>query len=337
MGSEMCIRDSKKTDFIPYQIEFSPKARQRMAEYLNDANFEQKWDAQHIRLCMYEGMARPVPKRPGFFRDDYGVVWDRTGEDKILGTMEKLCIPDMQAVSYSFPSFNKARMAKVYDEFFRTLGDHYPIAGIGLAVYERAWTLAGIKPLLHAMSAYPQQTERLFQSICQNALEIIDFALTYDFDGFFVGDDWTCPTGLEMGGDHWRRYIKPVLREIYARVHTHGKKVFQHSCGDISEILPDLVEIGLDCYQTLQPECYDLAAVKQRYGNSLAFWGGISTKQYLRTETPAQAREEARQAMTILGADGGYIAAPSHVLTEEISPENILEVLAAFKEQQQHF
>lgn len=61
----------------------------------------------------------------------------------------------------------------------------------------------------------------------------------------------------------------------------NNKYIIQHSCGDISELFPDLIDIGLDCYQTFQTEIYDMDGFKRDYGNDLSIWGGISTQQIL--------------------------------------------------------
>ena len=84
-----------------------------------------------------------------------------------------------------------------------------------------------------------------------------------------------------------------------------GRFIIQHSCGDIHEIFPDLIDIGLDCYQTFQPEIYDIAAVKREFGQDLAFWGGISTQQLLPYAAPNKVKEEAKRLMDIMSKGGG--------------------------------
>jgi uroporphyrinogen decarboxylase len=71
------------------------------------------------------------------------------------------------------------------------------------------------------------------------------------------GDDWGHQSGLIMGPILWRKFIKPRMARMYSRIKRHDKYILQHSCGDISQIFPDLIEIGLDVYQTFQPEIYD--------------------------------------------------------------------------------
>ena len=69
------------------------------------------------------------------------------------------------------------------------------------------------------------------------------------------------------------------MARFYKKVKDKGLFAFQHSCGDCHELFPDLIESGLDCYQTFQPEVYDVREMKKLYGDRLAFWGGISTQQ----------------------------------------------------------
>ena len=82
----------------------------------------------------------------------------------------------------------------------------------------------------------------------------------------------------------------------------------QHSCGDVETIFEDLIEIGLDCYQTFQPEIYDIAKVKEKYGARLNFWGGISTQQCLAHATPEEVKAETVRVMKIMSKNGGYIS-----------------------------
>ena len=75
--------------------------------------------------------------------------------------------------------------------------------------------------------------------------------------------DWGQQHGLIMGLEHWRHYIKPQMARLYKKVKDKRLFAFQHSCGDCHELFPDLIESGLDCYQTFQPEVYDVREMKK--------------------------------------------------------------------------
>ena len=140
-----------------------------------------------------------------------------------------------------------------------------------------------------------------------------------------------------MGPKYWREYIKPRVSRMYEHAHKNGKYVIQHSCGDIHELFPDLIEIGLNCYQTFQPEIYDIVKVKSEFGKDLTFWGGISTQQLLPNATAEEVRQETTRIMKIMGKGGGYIAAPTHAVPNDVPPENILAMFDVFMNQERYF
>ena len=162
---------------------------------------------------------------------------------------------------------------------------------------------------------------------------MIDILNEYPLDGIYFGDDWGQQRGLIMGPELWRTFIKPRMAALYQRAKKGGKFILQHSCGDIHEIFLDLIEVGLDCYQTFQPEIYDVEAVKREFGRDLAFWGGISTQQLLPYAMPERVKEETRRMIDVMGKEGGYIVAPTHAVPADVPPENILAMLEVFENQ----
>jgi uroporphyrinogen decarboxylase len=158
-------------------------------------------------------------------------------------------------------------------------------------------------------------------------------ALQWDIDGMLFGDDWGMQHGLIMGPRMWRKFLKPCLKRMYGRVKSAGKFVLQHSCGDISEVYPDLAEIGLDAHQTFQPEIYDIAEIKRQYAGKLSFWGGISTQRLLPFATPDEVRSETARIIGVMGQGGGFIAAPTHAVPPDVPPENILAMADVFQHQ----
>lgn len=120
---------------------------------------------------------------------------------------------------------------------------------------------------------------------------------------------------------------------MYERIKSKGKIVSQHACGDNYAISPDLVEIGLDIYQTLQPEIYDLVKVKREFGSELALWGGISTQKLLPFGTPAEVRKVVKDTLTMMGKDEGYIAGPTHDIIEGVPPQNIAAFIEVLQNQ----
>lgn len=321
----------KETDLLPYNIDFTHQSYDNMLKYTKDPDFEEKMGC-YLHCIHYGGWPTEIEGRPGYFRDDYGVVWNRNGADKDIGVIADVVMeePDIDAI----PDFylNEERLRKEIEETLKTKEDKFVYAGIGFSLFERYWSLCGMEDALAYMISDPEFTHALLDKICTFNLRIIDIFNEYPFDAIYFGDDWGQQIGLIMGPNNWRKFIKPHIAKMYARVKAAGKFVLQHSCGDINDILGDLVEIGLDCYQTFQPEIYDIVEVKKKYGDKLSFWGGISTQQLLPFATPQKVKEETRRIINILKRGGGYIAAPTHALPFDVPCENIQAMFEVFQE-----
>ena len=319
----------RKTDFVPYTIGLTSQAHQKTAEYLKNDNFMA--DAgNHITTVGFGGMNEIKPE---YFQDDFGVVWNRTGADKDIGVIDNLMIPEPEKGIYKFPDIPVDDIRKNCEQVLAEKQDMFTAATIGFSLFERAWTLTGMENLLAYMIIEPDFVHWLMREITEFNIGVLKIYMEYDFDCIHFGDDWGQQKGLIMGPTHWRRFIKPYLAEMYAAAKNCGKFLSQHSCGDILEIFPDLVDIGLNIYQTFQPEIYDIKAVKERYDRKLSFWGGISTQRLLPFETPERVVEVTREIMKIMSRNGGYIASPTHGIPGDVPPENIIALMEFFKNQ----
>jgi len=322
----------KKTDFVPYNISFTQQEHKKVADYLQDQDFDKKI-GNHICVTCYNGYLYEITPKKGYWKDDFGVVWNRNGVDKDIGVIDGYVLKEPSLRGYRFPELDEKRMRADFEFLIKSSEDMFKFGSIGFSLYERAWTLRGMENLLMDMVAEPQFVDELLEAVVDYNLRIIDIALEYDIDGFHFGDDWGQQRGLIMGPCYWRRYIKPHLAKMYERVKSKGKIVSQHSCGDIEEIFPDLIEIGLDIYQTFQPEIYDIKKIKREFGNHLTFWGGISTQKLLPFASPEEVKKTVRETISIMGENGGYIAAPTHDLPGDIPVENVLALIEAFQNQ----
>lgn len=325
-----------ETDVIPYHMDFTQQALNNLIKYTKDENIKLKLGT-YLNYIQYWGWPTEIKERPGYFKDEFGVIWNRNGADKDIGIVDNCVIKDIEDYDYEFPVCDEARLRKEYEQLVASKGDRFTFAGFGFCMFERSWSLMGMENVLCSMITSPDEMEELFAKIGDYFLHLVDIALEYDIDGVYFGDDWGQQKGLIMGPEHWRHYIKPQMKRLYTRVKKTGKFVLQHSCGDCHEIFPDLIEIGLDCYQTFQPEVYDIVMMKEMYGSKLAFWGGVSTQQCLPYATPDGVKKEAARIVKILRKDGGLIIAPTHALEFDVPPGNIMALLEAFQNQDEYF
>lgn len=260
---------------------------------------------------------------PGVYRDEWGVLWDRrvdrdigTPVNRVLETkdLDRLFVPDPadeRRFAHFFP------LAKVNPHRYR-------IAKFSYSLFERAWSLRGMENLLMDLVTDRGFVRELFGRLTDFNLRLIDALEPYPIDGVYFGDDWGWQRGLLMSPDTWRTLFKPCLARMYARAHERGYDVFIHSCGEISAVLDDLVEIGLDVFNPFQPEVMDIEAVIKKYSGRLAFYGGISIQRTLPFCTPAEVTAEVRRHLELAGSYGGLIVSPSHDMPNDIPLENIL-------------
>lgn len=150
-------------------------------------------------------------------------------------------------------------------------------------------------------------------------------------DIIITGDDVAGQKGLLMRLETWREFLKPRLAATVAAVKSVNPLalVFYHSDGNLEPIIPDLIDLGIDILNPIQPECLDPAEVKRRYGDRLSFWGTVSVQRTMPLGTPEQVREEVRTRIRDVGRGGGLILSPAHVLPPETPWENILAFFEA--------
>ncbi len=315
-------------DVTPWQIDLTIDARQNTAAYLGDPSFEASI-GNHLAGCE-DGYF--VEVSPGFWRDQFGVVWNRT-IDKDIGNVHVVLLPEPDLSGYRFPEPDLARNSATYERLIAANPDVLRFGGVGFSMFERAWTLRGMENLLADMLLHPAFVDELLDRILEYNLKVIDHLLAYDLDCVRFGDDWGQQHGLIMGPRLWRRFIKPRVAQMYARVKAAGKFVMQHSCGAVQELFPDLIDMGLDIFNTFQPEVMDVDWVKREYGRHLTFYGGISTQQVLPRVGPDDVRAEVRRMIDRIGVGGGYIVAPTHAIPRDVPPENIVAFIEAVQNQ----
>lgn len=320
------------SDIIPYHIEFTQDEHFKMAKYLNDKNFLSKIN-NHFHRTMWNDINDELPNKKGYFKDYFGVTWNRSGVDKDIGVIENPIFKEDNINMYEFPKLDKNKASALIEKSLNENKNNFALGDIGFSLFERAWTLRGFENILMDMVINPSFVHELLDKICDFNIEVINLYSSFNIDGFYFGDDWGQQSGLITGPSMWREFILPRIKRMYAQCKKYDLYVFQHSCGDIEEIFPDLIEAGLDCYNTFQPEIYDIERIKKEYGSDLSFWGAISTQALLPFETPKVVKEEINRIMNILGKGGGYIAAPTHALPYDIPCENVLAMMEVFENQ----
>ena len=206
--------------------------------------------------------------------------------------------------------------------------DKYFLVRIYGSHFEKAYFSRGIENFLADMAGDPEFARKLLTTIIdKNMVMLENFLSIPEIDGVLLGSDWGSQRGLLMAPDTWQEMIRPGEQREYDLIHGYGKDVWVHSCGNITDIIPLLVEMGLDVLNPIQPEAMDIRQVKADFGDRLAFWGGLSTQRTLPFGTPEDVKAEAMDLMSTMGKGGGYIFAASQGIQGDVPVENILALL----------
>ena len=320
----------EKPDVMPYQLDLTDEVHARLVDYFKDENFLKK-TGSHLAQERNESFTVMSDTK---FVDMFGVCWNREQAGD-FGIVVDYILNEAEYGSYVFPKPDE-KLIREKCERLQSKKDQFKMYLIGFSLFERAWTLRSMPELLMDFMINKEFAEDLLARIVKYNLAVVDIVSEYDIDCILYGDDWGQQKGLIMGPALWREFIKPKLKLMYDRVKEHGMYVGQHSCGDIREVFPDLIEMGLDIYNTFQPEVYDVSEMKKLYGDKITFYGGISTQKLLPNATSDEVRKAMGKLMDILGENGGYIVAPTHAMPNDIPTKNILAFLEVVQNQKRN-
>lgn len=340
----MAAIDHQPPDRVPWSITLTPPTREELADFynrkdLNDPDVFDRWAGNHLKLpAQYENGFHKLEEEiaPGIWLDRFGITWDTRGMygEGEWGRPLNPVLSRPSLTGYSFPDPPGPDHFRQYDRFIEQNRDYFRLGDVG-SLFETAWALRGMEDLLKDMIRHPAFVNELLDAILDYNLSVLPELAKRDFDALQIGDDWGSERGLIMGPRLWREYIKPRLAKMITRVKDAGKTVFLHSDGDLSAIFDDLIEIGLDVYNPLQPEILNVYEVHKKYGDRLCFWGGIGLRSTLFLDSPAAVEANVHRLIRDIGADGGLIVAQAHPdgILADAPLQNIIALIEAVREQ----
>jgi len=204
----------------------------------------------------------------------------------------------------------------------------------GGSIYESAFAYRGLEGLLSDFLLNEEVAEALLDQTAKGTLDSSRALAEAGVDVIIFGDDVATQKGMMMSPAIWRKWLKPRWYEVIRAAREASKEVhiFYHSDGDVREIIPDLIEIGVTVLNPVQPECMDPAEVKRQYGDRLAFWGTVGTQSTMPFGTPEEVKAVVKERIETVGKGGGLLIAPTHLLEPEVPWENVLAFFEAIEE-----
>jgi uroporphyrinogen decarboxylase len=272
--------------------------------------------------------------------DEWGVGWTLHPYHTPFGTghyteIASHPLADDSAIdAYQPPEPNRAELYVDAERAIRNFHDQYWIVGVTVTtIFESAWALRGLEQMLIDMVKDPDLADQVLEIPYQYHLTAAKRLVEMGVDMIWVGDDVGTQHEMLISPEMWRRYLKERMASFIqeCRAINPSVKIAYHSDGNIRRILPELIEIGLDVLNPLQPASMDPAEVKRMYGDRLCFWGTIDEQHTLPFGSPEDVRAEVLERIESVGKGGGLILAPTHHVQLDTPLENFRAMVDAIQ------
>jgi uroporphyrinogen decarboxylase len=326
----------QETAYIPYTLPFEQGVDivMRLDEYYGSPVWQEALTQHIVHIdCVDDGLYWEIITEEPFSVDRFGSTW-RTDRWQHYLAAPVFEVPSLDGYEWPetsdfFPPGWREHVLKIIDEN----ADSFTAAKFSFGLFERTWTLRGFENVLMDSAAEPEFYRQLVNRVAEHQMELLEELGTLPVDGILFSDDWGGQRGTLLGPERWRAYLKEPVRRMYDFVHSAGKVVLHHTCGNVADLIPDAIEIGMDVLESVQPEAMDPYELKRRFGEHLTFWGGLGSQSTLPFGTPEAVRAEVQRLCREMGRGGGYILAPAKSLQADTPTENAAAAIEAFLEQ----
>lgn len=233
---------------------------------------------------------------------------------------------------YTCPNPDKRDNFTDYENDLKKYSKEYFVwpSGYG-GIYERSYHILGWEELMTYIASNPLLIEETFDKVLEYKIKVAQKTVNIGFKMGHTGDDFGTQSGGFFSDRMFKALILPRLKKLFGVFIKGGLPVMMHSCGNITQYIPDLIDIGLNILEPCQP-CMDLKFLKKEYGKDLIFYGGINT-QTLPYISESETRKMVKETIWTLGKGGGYIIAPAQEIMNDVPIENIKALVETIREE----
>ena len=325
--------NNETPDRCPMQVSFTPEFAQRLRQDINLASdklhnphgggntYELERALGEDLLLTSVGWANSYYQDAVDYLDEWGIGWHSVeyttpyGVGRYTEFSHHPLAEDDAINTYQPPDPNRPELYQEAEWVLRTFKDEYWIVGVTVTtMFECAWALRGYERMLTDLALKPELAEQLLDIPYQYHLTAAKKLTQMGVDMIWIGDDVGAQNTMLISPKMWRKFLKPRMANFIAELKSINPqlKVAYHSDGNIYPIIPDLIEIGLDILNPIQPASMDPAQLKRDFGDHLCFWGSIDEQHTLPFGTPADVKAEVLTRLETLGKNGGLILGPTH-------------------------
>jgi uroporphyrinogen decarboxylase len=256
------------------------------------------------------GSERPGSRLRQFYFTAY--PWEKFTE---VSEIEEVELPDLDAPG----RFDQAK------NIVKSMRDERLIFGdIGHCQWTKAWELREMFTLMKDLHTNPRIAEAILDKLNDYYIDLADRLLDLGAEVLRFSEDWGNNKSLFISPKMWRRFFKSRYKKLFDRAKKRDAFVYFHSDGNITPIVEDLVEIGIDILNPVQPECMDQFEVKRKYGDKITIDTGISVQRTLPFGSVDDVKEEAKRALSFLAPGGGFVYGTSHYAMYDVPIQNVV-------------
>jgi len=330
-------------DRCPMQISFTPEFAARLRQDLlhktgaahnphgggNTYELERALDEDMLLTSV--GWANCYYQEPGDYTDEWGIGWKqceyttRFGKGSYTEMVHHPLAEDTALENYRPPDPSRSELYEDAAHTVRQFKDDYWIVGVTVTtIFECAWALRGLEQMLTDFALHPEIAERILDIPYRYHLAAAKRLVEMGVDMVWTGDDVGGQHNMIISPQSWRQFLKPRMANFIAALKAINPqlKVAYHSDGVITPIIPELIEIGVDVLNPIQPASMDPVQLKRQYGDKVCFWGSIDEQYTLPLGTPEEVRREVEDRLKTVGKNGGLILAPTHHVQLDTPMEN---------------
>ncbi|MBN1348116.1 methyltransferase [candidate division KSB1 bacterium] len=325
-------------DRVPVHIWFTPQVAASLADRFGASGIGLDVAVGNDILMTHIGVNRGFdPDVPAgtFYLDEWGIGYRKV---HFYNEVVENPLANIDSLKdYKFPLPANPERFRILDQILATYGDtHFIAADMSSNLFEICFHLRGMERFLSDLAFNHPIVDELIRRLLEFDVEVAELTLERTVDMIWLGSDVASQQSMIISPQQWRKIFKPAMAQLIAAIKTRrpGIPVAYHSCGAIREIILDLIEIGIDVLNPIQPLVPGMepAGLKRDFGDRLTFHGGLDVQQVMPYGTPGDVRDAIRELLSIMMPGGGYVFSPAHALQPDVPLENIGAMLDAVKE-----